>query len=66
VRIALGCVDATPVLLEPASADEADVRAAVHSAGLMPPADVHATSAYRLHLAEVLAVRAARHASERS
>jgi carbon-monoxide dehydrogenase medium subunit len=66
LRIALGCVDATPVLLEPASAGEADVRAAVRSAGLMPPADVHATSEYRLHLAEVLAVRAARHASERS
>jgi carbon-monoxide dehydrogenase medium subunit len=66
LRIALGCVDATPVLVQPASADEADVRAAVRGAGLMPPADVHATSEYRQHLAEVLAVRAARHASERS
>jgi CO/xanthine dehydrogenase FAD-binding subunit len=28
----------------------------------MPPADVHASSEYRAHLAEVLAVRAARRA----
>jgi len=66
LRIALGCVDATPVLLEPASADEAAVREAVRGAGLLPPADVHASSEYRLHLAEVLAVRAARQASERN
>jgi carbon-monoxide dehydrogenase medium subunit len=65
LRIALGCVDATPVLLEPASADDAAVRDAVRGAGLEPPADVHASSEYRLHLAEVLAVRAARQASER-
>ena len=66
LRIALGCVDATPVLLQPASADESDVREAVRGAGLVPPSDVHATSEYRMHLAEVLAVRAARQASERS
>ena len=66
LRIALGCVDATPVLLQPASADEAAVREAVRGAGLDPPADVHASSEYRMHLAEVLAVRAARQASERS
>jgi carbon-monoxide dehydrogenase medium subunit len=66
VRIALGCVDATPVLLQPASAEEADVRESVRAAELEPPADVHASSEYRLHLAEVLAVRAARHAAERS
>jgi carbon-monoxide dehydrogenase medium subunit len=66
LRIALGCIDATPVLLEPASADEAAVREAVRGAGLVPPADVHASSEYRLHLAEVLAVRAARQASERN
>jgi len=66
LRIALGCIDATPVLLEPASADEAAVREAVRGAGLLPPDDVHASSEYRLHLAEVLAVRAARQASERS
>jgi carbon-monoxide dehydrogenase medium subunit len=66
LRIALGCVDATPVLLEPASADEAAVRETVRGAGLLPPDDVHASSEYRLHLAEVLAVRAARQASERN
>src|SRR5882757_2852165 len=66
VRIALGCVDATPVLLEPASAEEGAVREAVRNAGVLPPSDVHASSEYRLHLAEVLAVRAARQASERS
>jgi carbon-monoxide dehydrogenase medium subunit len=64
LRVALGCVDATPVLLQPASADEDAVRAAVRGAGLYPPADVHASSEYRTHLAEVLAVRAARQASE--
>jgi carbon-monoxide dehydrogenase medium subunit len=64
LRVALGCVDATPVLLQPASADEDAVREAVRSAGLYPPADVHASSEYRIHLAEVLAVRAARQASE--
>jgi carbon-monoxide dehydrogenase medium subunit len=63
LRVALGCVDATPVLLQPASADEDAVREAVRGAGLYPPADVHASSEYRTHLAEVLAVRAARQAS---
>lgn len=66
VRVALGCVDAVPVLVTPASAEEDDVRAAVQAAGLAPPADVHASSAYRRHLAEVVAVRAARRASEGS
>jgi aerobic carbon-monoxide dehydrogenase medium subunit len=66
LRVALGCVDATPVLLQPASADEDAVREAVRGAGLYPPADVHASSEYRSHLSEVLAVRAARQASERS
>jgi aerobic carbon-monoxide dehydrogenase medium subunit len=66
LRIALGCVDATPVLLQPASSEEGAVREAVRGAGLFPPSDVHASSEYRLHLAEVLAVRAARRASERS
>lgn len=64
LRVALGCVDATPVLLQPASADEDAVREAVRGAGLYPPADVHASSEYRIHLAEVLAVRAVRQASE--
>jgi carbon-monoxide dehydrogenase medium subunit len=66
LRIALGCVDATPILLQPASADEGAIREAVRGAGLYPPSDVHASSEYRLHLAEVLAVRAAQQASERS
>jgi carbon-monoxide dehydrogenase medium subunit len=57
-RVALGCVDAVPVLLEPASADADAVRAAVRDANLDPPSDVHASSEYRRHLAEVLAVRA--------
>jgi carbon-monoxide dehydrogenase medium subunit len=61
-RVALGCVDAVPVVLEPDSADEAAVRAAVRGAVLTPPADVHASSEYRAHLAEVLAVRATREA----
>jgi CO/xanthine dehydrogenase FAD-binding subunit len=65
VRIALGCVDAVPVLLEPAGDDADAVRAAVRSANLDPPSDVHASSAYRTHLAEVLAVRALDQATER-
>jgi len=65
VRIALGCVDAVPVVLTPASADAEAIKAAVGETALEPPADVHASSAYRRHLAEVLAVRAAQQASER-
>jgi carbon-monoxide dehydrogenase medium subunit len=60
LRIALGCVDAVPVLIEAESADA--VRAAVRAAKLDPPNDVHASSEYRAHLAEVLAERAARQA----
>jgi carbon-monoxide dehydrogenase medium subunit len=66
LRVALGCVDAVPVLLQPESTDEDAVRAAVKSAGIDPPSDVHATAEYRLHLAEVLAVRAARQAQGRT
>jgi len=62
LRIALGCVDAVPVVVEAGSPDEA--REAVRAAGLEPPADVHASSEYRAHLAEVLAERAARQAAE--
>jgi carbon-monoxide dehydrogenase medium subunit len=41
------------------SSDDADaVRQAVRDASMEPPSDVHATSEYRRHLAEVLAVRA--------
>ena len=58
VTIALGCVDAVPVVLHPGSVDEDAVREAVRDANLDPPSDVHASSNYRKHLAEVLAVRA--------
>jgi carbon-monoxide dehydrogenase medium subunit len=66
LRVALGCVDAVPVTVQPASADEMAVREAVRGVGLTPPSDVHASSEYRIHLAEVLAVRAARQAAGRS
>ena len=58
IRVALGCVDAVPVRLEPASSDAQTVRDAVRAANFEAPSDVHASSAYRAHLAEVLAVRA--------
>jgi carbon-monoxide dehydrogenase medium subunit len=57
-RIALGCVDAVPVVLTPSSNDVDAVKQAVRDANLDPPSDVHASSDYRRHLAEVLAVRA--------
>ena len=64
LRIALGCVDAVPIVLEPESEDEAAVVAAVASASLAPPSDVHASSEYRTHLAQVLAVRAVAQAAK--
>jgi carbon-monoxide dehydrogenase medium subunit len=64
LRIALGCVDAVPIVLEPDSEDEATVVAAVASASLTPPSDVHASSEYRTHLAQVLAVRAVAQAAK--
>jgi aerobic carbon-monoxide dehydrogenase medium subunit len=66
LRVAIGCVAAVPALVRPASADEEAVREAVRGAGLEPPSDVHASADYRRHLAEVLAVRAARAAKERA
>jgi carbon-monoxide dehydrogenase medium subunit len=57
-RVALGCVDAVPVVLTPAATDADAVRLAVRDASLDPPSDVHASADYRRHLAEVLAVRA--------
>ena len=66
IRIAIGCVDAVPVLVQPASTDAEAIRAAVRAAELDPPADVHATTEYRLHLAEVLAVRAVEQAVEQA
>jgi aerobic carbon-monoxide dehydrogenase medium subunit len=65
VRIALGCVDAVPVLVSPAAADEDAVREAVRGAGLDPPSDVHASAGYRRHLAEVVAVRAVTQATSK-
>jgi carbon-monoxide dehydrogenase medium subunit len=65
VRVALGCVDAVPVVLEPAATDPESVRGAVRGATFDPPSDVHASSAYRRHLAEVLAVRAVSEAERR-
>ena len=64
-RIALGCVDAVPVLLTPGGTDEESVRKAVADAALDPPSDVHAPADYRRHLAEICAVRAVAQASER-
>jgi aerobic carbon-monoxide dehydrogenase medium subunit len=64
-RVALGCVDAVPVLLQPESADEEAVRSAVRDAALEPPSDVHASAAYRRHLAEICAVRAVAQAQGR-
>jgi carbon-monoxide dehydrogenase medium subunit len=66
-RIAIGCVAAVPVrakqmeeALAGHEATEERARAAVQGLGasLDPPDDVHASAAYRRHLAEVLAVRA--------
>jgi carbon-monoxide dehydrogenase medium subunit len=56
-RIAIGCVSATPVVIE-ADAEEVSVRQSVVGAGLDPPSDVHASADYRRHLAQVLAWRA--------
>jgi carbon-monoxide dehydrogenase medium subunit len=64
-RLAIGCVDAVPVLLTPGSAEEDAVREAVRGANLHPPSDVHASADYRRHLAEVLAARAVQQAQER-
>jgi len=64
-RIAIGCVDAVPVRLEPASPEVGVVRDAVRAANLDPPGDVHASADYRRHLAEVLAARAVEQAQQR-
>lgn len=58
VRVALGCVGATPVAVEPQSPEPEAVRGAVREAALEPPSDVHASAEYRRHLAEVVAARA--------
>ena len=64
-RIAIGCVDAVPVLLQPGGDDDASIRAAVEAARLEPPSDVHASADYRRHLAAICAARAVRQARER-
>jgi carbon-monoxide dehydrogenase medium subunit len=56
--VAIGCVDAVPVVVRPTSSDAGSVKQAVSDAHLNPPDDVHASADYRRHLAEVLAVRA--------
>jgi carbon-monoxide dehydrogenase medium subunit len=65
-RVAIGCVDAVPVLLKTDTADEDAIRAAVRNADFEPPADVHASADYRRHLAEVVAVRAVAEARGKS
>jgi aerobic carbon-monoxide dehydrogenase medium subunit len=65
-RLAIGCVDAVPVSLTPASTSDEDVSAAVQGANLDPPSDVHASADYRRHLADVLARRAVAQAAERN
>jgi carbon-monoxide dehydrogenase medium subunit len=64
--VAIGCVGAVPAVVSPASGDEQAVREAVRGANLDPPFDVHASAAYRLHLAEVCAVRAVQEATEKA
>jgi carbon-monoxide dehydrogenase medium subunit len=66
VRVALGCVSATPVVVEAASTEPDAVRGAVRDAGLEPPSDVHASADYRRHLAEVVAARAVEQAERGS
>jgi aerobic carbon-monoxide dehydrogenase medium subunit len=63
VRVALGCVDAVPVVVRADSPE--GVAEAVRGASIIPPSDVHATSEYRTHLATVLATRAAEEAASR-
>jgi aerobic carbon-monoxide dehydrogenase medium subunit len=64
-RLAIGCVDAVPVLVRPDSTEDDAVREAVRGAGLDPPSDVHASADYRRHLAEVLSLRAVAEAARR-
>ena len=63
-RVAIGCVDAVPVLVEPPAADADSVKEAVRAAQLDPPSDVHASGDYRRHLAQVLAARAVERATK--
>lgn len=74
VRIAVGCVSATPVRatqmeerLAGGDFSEESVRAAAEGLGasLDPPSDVHGSADFRRHLAEVSAVRAVLQAAGR-
>ena len=74
VRVALGCVAATPVRatameerLAGGDLSEAAVRAAAEALGasLDPPSDVHGSADFRRHVAEVSAVRAVLQAASR-
>ncbi len=74
VRIAIGCVSATPVRasemeerLTGGDYSEESVRAAAEwfGASLDPPSDVHGSAGFRRHLAEVSAVRAVLQAAGR-
>jgi aerobic carbon-monoxide dehydrogenase medium subunit len=65
-RVAIGCVDAVPVVVRPTSTEADSVKEAVRSAGLDPPSDVHASAEYRRRLAEVVAARAVSDATGRS
>jgi aerobic carbon-monoxide dehydrogenase medium subunit len=66
VRVALGCVGATPVLVEAESTDADAVRGAARDSEIDPPSDVHASSEYRRHLAEIVAARAVEQAGKAS
>jgi aerobic carbon-monoxide dehydrogenase medium subunit len=66
LRVVLGCVGAVPELVRPDSANPDAVRSAVQAAALNPPSDVHGSTDYRRALAEVVAVRAAKQATERA
>src|SRR3954451_23426452 len=50
VRVVLGCVAATPVVIEVPSPDEESVRTAVAGLELDPPSDIHAPAEYRRQL----------------
>ena len=64
--VVLGCVGAVPEVVRPGEADPNAVRSAVQAAALNPPSDVHGSSDYRRALVEVVAVRAAKQATERA
>jgi carbon-monoxide dehydrogenase medium subunit len=65
-RIAIGCVDAVPVIVQPSSTETDAVKEAVRAARLDPPSDVHASAEYRRHLAEIVAARAVADATGKS